>query len=85
MCASRESRRLFAVADDVRQLGLDVKLICVFEASSLIHVVSQVFRLSTDADPTSHRVRLWRGLSASKVLHIRVFFPRVRLHGHPEV
>ena len=39
----------------------------------------------TDADPASHRVCLWRGGSASKVLLLRVFFPRVRLHGHPEV
>ena len=38
-----------------------------------------------DADPTSHRVRLWRGGSASKVLLHRVFFPRVRLHVHPGV
>ena len=72
-------------AGDVRQLGLDVQFLCVFEASSLIHVVSQVFRLSTDADPTSHRVRLWRGGSASKVILLRVFFSRVRLHRHPEV
>ena len=35
----------------------------------------------TDADPTSHRVRLWRGGSASKVLLLRVFFPRVRPRG----
>ena len=41
---------------------------------------SSVFRFSTDADPTSHRVRLWRGGSASKVLLSRLFFPRVRLH-----
>ena len=39
----------------------------------------------TDADPTSHRVRLWRGGSASKVLLLRVFFPRVRPHAHSEV
>ena len=39
----------------------------------------------TDADPTSHRVRLWRGGSASKVLLLRVFFPRVRPRGCPEV
>ena len=37
------------------------------------------------ADPASHRVRLWRGGSASKVPLHRVFCPRVRLHGHPEV
>ena len=34
---------------------------------------SNVFRLSTDADPTSRRVRLWRGGSASKVLLLREF------------
>ena len=40
---------------------------------------------STDAGPPSHRVRLWRGGSASKGLLHRLFFRRVRLHGHPEV
>ena len=39
----------------------------------------------TDADPASHRVRLWRGGSASKVLLHRLFFRRVRLHGRPPV
>ena len=40
---------------------------------------------STNAGPASHRVRLWRGGSASKVLLHRLFFPQVRLHGRPEV
>ena len=39
----------------------------------------------TDADPTSHRVRLRRGGSASKVVLLRVFFPRVRGHSPLEV
>ena len=39
----------------------------------------------TDADPAIHRVRLWRGGSASKVLLHRLFFRRVRLHGRPKV
>ena len=39
----------------------------------------------TDADPTILRVRLWQGGSASNVLLPRLFFPRVRLHGRPEV
>ena len=47
--------------------------------------LERALRLHTDADPTSHRVRLWRGGSASKVLLHRVFFSRVRRHGHPEV
>ena len=34
---------------------------------------------------TSHRVRLWRGGSASRVLPLRLFFQRVRLQGQPEV
>ena len=38
-----------------------------------------------DAGPASHRVRLWRGGSASKVLLHRLFFRRVRHHGHPKV
>ena len=40
---------------------------------------------STDANPTSHRVRLWRGGSASKVPLHRPFFRRVHPHGHPQV
>ena len=60
---------------------LDLLLPCSFEACSLM----LVFRLSTDAGPASHRVRLWRGGSASRVLPHRVSFPRVPLHGHQEV
>ena len=38
----------------------------------------------TDADLASHRVRLWRGGSASKVPLHRLSFRRVRLRGRPE-
>ena len=40
---------------------------------------------ATGAGPASHGVRLWRGGSASRVLLHRLSFPRVPLHGHPEV
>ena len=47
--------------------------------------LERVHRLHTDADPASHRFRLWRGGSASKVLLLRLFLPRVHFHRRLEV
>ena len=73
--------------NDPSQSTLEVS--AIFSLTCCKHAGACAFRFSepfsTDADPTSHRVRLWRGGSASKVLLHRVFFPRVRLHGHPGV
>ena len=74
-----------------RRHGADSRLIERFLllVCALTHVVFDVFHFivpfSTDADPTSHRVRLWRGGSASKVLLHRLFFRRVHPHARPEV
>ena len=58
--------------------------------SSLTHCgCTRVYRFSepfsTDAGPASHRVRLWRGGPAYKVLLLPLLLPQVRLHGHLEL
>ena len=65
-----------------RQHGTDSQLIERFLRCGCFRF-SEPF--STDADPTSHRVRLWRGGSASKVLLPRLYLPRVHLHRRLEV
>ena len=40
-----------------------------------VRFLERARRLHTDADPASHRVRLWRGGFASKVLLHRLLFP----------
>ena len=66
-------------------MDVGVKFAAVNFPYFFFFVFIELVPCATGADPASHGVRLWRGGSASRVLPLRVSFPRVPLHGHQEV